>query len=144
MMCSVCVPRPVGFGAKLSSQVGCASSKRGIGRLQGGGLHHHRRATVVAQSKRYVHQTGGCPHASRRDPPLLRLAIRRADTPPPRPTTSPHTSLQYAAPRRRPVDEGAVLVRAEAPALRRDQPGRPLDVQIAAAILRAQRVCGAQ
>ena len=64
----LCLPRSaVGFGAKLRSHhTLAASSKRGIGCLQGGGLHHHRRAIEVAQSKRYV-QTWGCPHASRRD-----------------------------------------------------------------------------
>merc|ERR1719326_2340670 len=63
--------------------------------------------------------------------PLLRLAVRRADTPPPRPSTSSsYTSLQHAAPRRRPQHEGAEPLRAQAPALRRDLPGRPVDVQI--------------
>ena len=54
----------LGFEQKArSSHVGCASSK-GIGRLQGGGLHHHRRATEVARPKRYVHQTGAASPAA--------------------------------------------------------------------------------
>ena len=55
-------------------------------RVQKGSAACKEVACIIIAARPLLHnlsdtytKTGGCPHASRRDPPLLRLAIRRAD-----------------------------------------------------------------